>query len=348
MYDAVYIPYGVHRTNLTGRYYMSIFCKRINFKPFEYPEVERYKEAVQHSYWLVSEWNFQSDVQDFHTKLGLPQKESIKRTLLAISQIEVSVKKFWTNLGQRFPKAEFEQVGVVCGESEVRHSDAYSHLLHVLDLNDEFENLMTVPAIKGRVDYLAKYLSGSTKSNQEYSLTLALFSIFVENVSLFSQFAIIKSFNKHLNVLKDIDNVVQATQKEEMIHCLLGVYLINQIKNEFPEWFDDDFYKKIAKASEKAYKAECEIIDWIFENGELPFLSKDSLKEFIKNRFNESSVMIGGKPIFEIDKNKLKNLKWFEEEIHAEVATDFFHKRPVSYSARQYSIKEEDLFDEQK
>ena len=50
--------------------------------------------------------------------------------------------------------------------------------------------------------------------------------MYVEYVSLFSQFLIVKSFNKHMNVLKDIDNVVQATQKEEVIHALFGVFLV--------------------------------------------------------------------------------------------------------------------------
>lgn len=324
---------------------MSIFDKRIAFKPFEYPEIIQYKEAINHSYWLVSEWNFSSDVQDFNVTLNHVERAAIKNTLLAISQIEVAVKKFWTKLGDRFPKPEFEQVGVTCGESEVRHADAYSHLLQVLNLNEDFATLLTVPAIQGRVDYLNRYLAcANEKNNQEYTLMLTLFSIFIENISLFSQFAIIKSFNKHRGVLKDIDNVVQATQKEELIHALLGVYIINQVKEEFPEWFNKDFYSRIYDASTKAFTAECGIIDWIFAAGELPFLPKATLKEFIKNRFNESIAMIGGEPVFKVDELKLEKLRWFNEEILGEVHTDFFHKRPVTYSKKVKSIKEEDLF----
>ena len=48
---------------------MSIFDKRVAFKPFEYPEVLEYKNAINHSYWLVSEWNFYGDVQDFNVRL---------------------------------------------------------------------------------------------------------------------------------------------------------------------------------------------------------------------------------------------------------------------------------------
>lgn len=324
---------------------MSIFEKRTAFKPFEYPEITGYKDAINHSYWLVSEFNFLSDIHDFNVKLNDVERNILKNAMLAISQIEVSVKKFWTKLGDRFPKAEFEQVGVTFGESEVRHADAYSHLLQVLGLNDDFALLLQNPVIQGRVDYLTKYLKGaSDNSNENYTLTLTLFSIFIENVSLFSQFLIIKSFNKKMNILKDIDNVVQATQKEETVHALLGVYIIKQIQNEFPDWFNEDFYAKLYRACKKAYESECNIIDWIFESGELPFMSKDVVKEFVKQRFNDSLSMIGGEKVFEVDSEKLNEVKWFEEEIYAEVNTDFFHKKPVNYSKKTKSITTEDLF----
>lgn len=324
---------------------MSIFERRVAFKPFEYGEITQYKDAINHSYWLVSEWNFISDVQDFNVKLNDVEKNAIKNTLLAISQIEVSVKKFWTKLGDRFPKPEFEQVGVTFGESEVRHADAYSHLLQILNLNNDFEMLLQNPVIQGRVDYLTKYLKGaSDNSNENYTLTLALFSLFIENISLFSQFAIIKSFNKHKNILKDIDNVIQATQKEELIHAMFGTYVINQIRKEYPQWFNEEFFDKIYRACKKAFDAESKIIDWIFEAGDIDFISKESLKEFIKNRFNESIIGIGGKPVFDIDKDKLKPFDWFNQEIYAEVSTDFFHKKPTTYSKKSKPVTSEDLF----
>lgn len=653
---------------------MAIFDRRVAFKPFEYPDLTVFKDAINHSYWLVSEWNFTSDVQDFHTRLDSRERNAVKNTLLAISQIEVAVKKFWTRLGDRFPKPEFEQVGVTCGESECydeqteiltnkgwklfkdlakadkvaqfnisdnsinftlpknhiikhyqglmhhyyskgtdimitpshellvshpvyhgyikrkscdglwgrnytyptsgkatcnnaviftdidrlliaiqadgclygctpsgkgrrdfmfnlnksrkilrlidildklhieytksirpnngmtvinarlpddinidvsdikgfdyinlecvnddyavqfinelsywdagshgnkgnftyyntneaainkvqaiatlgqissnkainrtdiqsldkllpdgsrkltaktcyalnityhhektypyrieipydgtvycvevesgaivtrrnkrvavcgncRHADAYSHLLTVLNLNSDFEKLLEVPAIQGRVGYLNKYLANAqAKANQDYTLTLTLFSLFIENVSLFSQFVVMKSFNKYMNILKDIDNVVQATMKEEQLHALLGVHIINQIKLEYPQWFTDSFYQQIQDASHKAYQAECGIINWIFEQGELPFLSKYTLKEFIKQRFNESCKLINCPQPFDVNKQELVKLQWFEDEIYGQVNADFFHKRPVTYSKKMHAITAEDLF----
>lgn len=648
---------------------VSVFDKRVAFKPFEYPEILKYQDAINHSYWLVSEWNFISDIQDFN-QLSTIEKEAIKRAMLAISQIEVSVKEFWAKLGDRFPKAEFKQVGITFGESECfddqtevltnngwrffhdlkesdlvaqycieggkisftkplkyvkrfytgkmhhyynkctdlmvtpnhdiivmhpqhstytkkqsvagrwgrnyrypcagigtssdplhfteldrllialqsdgclfgncpsgqgrrdftfrfskqrkinrlleicknlgiellssikengqktfngrlpdeapdvskikdfsyiditrvdykyanaflneikhwdssiagknftyynsndkavdtvqiiatlgekcsnkginrteeqlldqptpdgkrrmscktiyalnitnynkktypyrtevnyngnvycvtvnsgcvvtrrgcrvaisgncRHANAYSRLLEILGLNDEFNTLLDNPIIQGRVDYLTKYLKGaSDNSNEGFTLTLSLFSLFIENVSLFSQFLIIKSFNKYTALLKDIDNVVQATQQEENIHALFGMEIIGIIKKEFPEWFNEEFYTKLYRACKKAYESEEKIVDWIFENGELSFLSKEAVKEFIKHRFNVSIQSIGGEKVFEIDYDLLDSINWFEEELVGDVSTDFFHKKPTTYTKFNKSIQAEDLF----
>jgi ribonucleoside-diphosphate reductase beta chain len=323
----------------------SIFKRRDAFKPFEYHDMAEYKTAIQHAYWLVSEFNFIADIHEFHVLLSDAERSAIARALLAISQIEVSVKRFWAQIGQRFPKAEIEQVGMVFAESEVRHADAYSHLLQLLGLEEEFDGILKVPAIRARVDYLQNALQGASKvEDEEYALTLSLFSLFIENVSLFSQFAVVKSFNRHRRVLKDVDNVVQATQKEEQIHALFGACLVNHIRREKPQWFNAEFYSRLHNAARQALDAETRIIDWIFAEGEMPFLSRAALVEFIKHRLNESLAMIGSKKLFTIDPVLLQDLAWFTDEIAADVHTDFFHKRPVTYTKHSQAYSADALF----
>ena len=324
---------------------MSIFDKRVAFKPFEYPELYDFVDAINHSYWIHTEYSYDSDIQDFKVNLNKIEKNAVKNAMLAISQIEVNVKRFWSNLYAQFPKPEFDALGNTFGESEVRHSRAYSHVLELLGFNKAFDELIENPVIQGRIDYLAKYLKNAGSNNKElYTLTLTLFSLFVENCSLFSQFYIIKSFNKQKNTFKGIDNVIQATMKEEKLHALAGAYIINLIKKENPEWFNEEFYKTIERACKKAYAAEEKIIDWIFELGELTFLSKENVLEFTKNRFNESLKMIGANPIFEINRKLLKESEWFNVEVDSETHTDFFHKTPTAYQKKAQAITEDDIF----
>ena len=322
-----------------------IFKKRVNLKPYEYPELLEYVDAIRHSYWIHTEFGFTGDIQDFKVNINDAERSAITKTMLAIAQIEVSVKTFWGDIYKKMPKPEIGSVGATFSESEVRHQDAYSHLLEILGMNEEFNAVKTEPVIMDRIEYLEKAVRNArSDNNKEYTQSILLFSLFIEHVSLFSQFLIIMAFNKHKNVFKGISNVVEATSKEEQIHGLFGIDVINIIKKENPEWFDDRYAEHIVTACEDAFESESKIIDWIFEEGELDFLPKAVINEFIKNRFNNSLQSIGMPKVFEIDEKLLEESEWFDDEVIATKHVDFFDKRSINYNKRQSSVTAEDLF----
>lgn len=322
-----------------------IFEKRVNLKPYEYPEFIEYVDAIRHSYWIHTEFNFTSDIHDFKVSITEQERNALKNAMLAIAQIEVAVKTFWGDVYKKLPKPEIAAVGSTFAESEVRHQDAYSHLLEILGLNSEFEKIRDVPVIMNRIKYLEKSIAhAQSDDNRDYAQAVLLFSLFIEHVSLFSQFLIIMSFNKFKNLFKGISNAVEATSKEEQIHGLFGIDIINIIREEHPEWFDDKYGKFITQSCREAFSAESNIIDWIFEEGDLEFLPKETIKEFIKNRFNNSLVSIGLDRIFEIDEGLLEETNWFDDEVIGTKHLDFFVKRSINYSKRKASITSDDLF----
>lgn len=322
-----------------------IFKKRINLKPYEYPELTEYKDAIRHSYWLHTDYNYTSDIQDYNVNVTEVERNALKNAMLAIAQVEVAVKTFWGDVYTRMPKPEIGDVGATFSESESRHSDAYSHLLEILGLNGEFEKIGDIPALSGRVDYLTKHVDlAKTSDDRDYMLSIILFSLFIEHVSLFSQFLIIMSFNKHRNLFKGMSNVIEATSKEEQIHGLFGIELINIIREEHPEWFDEDLKETVEKACIESYEAEKEVIDWIFENGELDFLSKDVVLEFVKGRLNGSLVSIGFDEVFDVDESLIEETDWFDDELLATKHVDFFVKRSINYTKKSRSITGDDLF----
>ncbi|MCA9360158.1 ribonucleotide-diphosphate reductase subunit beta [Candidatus Nomurabacteria bacterium] len=337
-----YIIYRNARKKLRER---DIFAKRQNLKPYEYPELYEYTSAIRHSYWVHTEFNFTSDVQDFHINVSESERSAIKNSMLAIAQIEVAVKTFWGDIYKKMPKPEIGAVGATFAESEVRHTDAYSHLLEILGLNDEFTNIKNIPVIQKRMNYLEKVNElARTSEDREYSHAVLLFALFVEHVSLFSQFLIMMSFNKHKNLFKGISNAVEATSKEENLHGMFGIDVINIIKDEHPEWFDESCNNLIIESCREAYEAESDIVDWIYEKGELDFLPAANVKEFIKHRLNNSLVSIGLPRIFEVSEALLEETDWFDNEVIATKHVDFFNKRSINYNKRSASVTSDDLF----
>ena len=105
-----------------------------------------------------------------------------------------------------------------------------------------------------------------------------------------------------------------------------------------------DSIKEVNRLCREAYKAESSIVDWIYGNSELDFLPKDTVKEFLKHRFNQSLTSIGMKEVFEIDKDMIKTTEWFIEESLTTTNVDFFVKRATTYSKKSKSFSEDDLF----
>jgi len=337
--------YILYRNEQARNRETNIFEKRINLKPYEYPQLNEYVDAIRHSYWIHTEFNYTSDIQDFKTGLNDTERSAIKNTMLAISQIEVAVKTFWGDIYNKMPKPEIGSVGATFAESEVRHHDAYSHLLEILGLNNEFKSLKKKPVIMRRVHYLETAVKNAkSEDNREFAESILLFSLFIEHVSLFSQFLIIMAFNKHKNVLKGISNVVEATSKEEQIHGDFGIDVIKIIKAENPTWFNKEYELLTQDLCREAYESESKIIDWIFEEGELDFLPKAVINEFIKNRFNNSLESINIGKVFEVDETLLAETEWFDDEIIGTKHGDFFVKRSIAYTKRSKSITSDDLF----
>jgi len=322
-----------------------IFEEQISRKPDHYPWAEEFIEAMHNGFWTDKEFSFTSDVQDFSVNLNDTEREMIIRTLSAIGQIEVAVKKFWSKLGDNLPHPSLTDLGFVMANVEVIHNNAYERLLKVLGLEDVFEQNLKLDFIEGRVRYLRKYNHRFYKdSKKQYVYALILFTLFVENVSLFSQFYVINWFNRYRNVLKDTGQQVKYTRNEENIHALAGIKIINTIREEHPELFDDGLEEKILEESQAAFKAESQIVDWMINGYSEKGISAPILKEFIKNRINESLEQIGFKKAFDVDKQLLVNTIWFEEELLGNNATDFFHTRPVEYAKNSQTFDAEDLF----
>ena len=324
---------------------MGIFEKRINYKPFEYPEILDFTESINRSFWVHSEVDFTADVQDFHTHLNESEQQAIKRSLLAIAQIEVAVKSFWGDLYNHFPKPEFNGLGSTFAECEFRHSEAYSRLLSVLGNDKEFEKMIEIPPIKKRINYLSEALK-HTKSDdkKKYVFSLILFSILIENVSLFSQFGIILSFTRFNGLMKNVSNIIAWTSVDEQVHANAGIYLVNQIKKEYPDFFDENTKAEINKIVVQSIAVESEILDWIFKEGQLKSIRKADLLNFMKFRVDESLKEIGMTKVFNITAEQYQPMAWFEEEVFANSLDDFFAKRPVDYTKHDKSITADDLF----
>lgn len=315
---------------------MGLLDKRISYKPFEYPEVMQFIEAINKSFWVHSEVDFTADIQDFHANLNDKEREVVKRSLLSIAQVEVGVKTFWGNLYNMFPKPEMNGLGSTLAENEFRHSEAYSQLIEVLGYTKEFEEIINIPVFQKKLEFINWNLSEASNPVSR----LLFFTIVIENSSLFSQFANILSFTRFKGYMKNVSNIIAWTSIDEQTHANAGIYLLNILQKE-GHIINEDHLKH---AIRDYIDQESKLLDWIYEEGELDFLTKEDMLNFMKYRVDESLVKLGFDKMFNITQEQYKAMKWFEEEVFSNAMDDFFAKRPVDYTKHDKSINSNDLF----
>lgn len=316
-----------------------LFDKRVHYKPFEYPEVLTFIEKINQTYWVHSEVNFDADLQEFRTQLTQAEQSAILNCLKAISQIEVAVKSYWGNLYNYIPKPEFAGLGATFAENEFRHSEAYSRLLDVLGIND-FADFCQLAPIQKRIEYLSTVNQKNIKDAYTFCRSMAIFSIAVENASLFSQFATVLSFQRFKGLMKNMADQISWTSLDEDKHMSAGIWIINKAVEEYRINLDT-LFSEIRCVILECSEAEDEIIDLIFEEGELDFLPKIKLKQFFRYRIDRALEKMHMPTVFGITKHPML---WFDEIVFGPNQKDFFVSRPADYSKHDMVFSADDLF----
>lgn len=326
---------------------MGLFDRQISRKPNLYPWTQEIINALWTSHWTPNEFNFRSDLNQFYNDLSDEERGVVTRTLAAIGQIEIAVKRFWCDLGIHFPHPSMSDMGIVMGNNEVIHNQAYEKLLEVLRLQSAFDEALQEPVIKGRVEYLKKYNERAfVDRRKQYIYAIMLFALFVENTSLFGQFYIILNFNRFKAVLKDTAQQVAYTKHEEDLHAQAGLLLINTLRQEYPEYFDEELQERVERECRESLEHEFKIIDWILQGYEAENLSAPILKAYVQNRLSKAIVDCGYSPITLTPEQEslLGYSQWMDEDVTGGTLTDFFQKRPIDYAKNNRSFNEEELF----
>lgn len=316
-----------------------IFKPRAQFKPFEYPQLTKFIDLIHNTFWTHTEVDFTADINDYLVNLTSVEKDIFRKSLLGIAQIEVDVKCFWGDIYKFLPKPEINGLGSTFAGNEWIHSQAYSHLLTILGLEKDFNEINTIPILVKKREFNQTKLNGS-----DIVTKLIYFTIGIENASLFSQFGNILAFTRFKGLMKNTSNIISWTSADEQNHANAGIALLNIIFDENPQ-IRETYNQKYVETILKEYMSlENELLDWIYESGEIGFFTKEDMLNYMKHRLDNSIIQMGYSKVFNITSDQYKPMKWFDEEVFADSLDDFFAKRPTDYTKHDKSFSMNDIF----
>jgi ribonucleoside-diphosphate reductase beta chain len=325
---------------------MSIFEKTKHIDP-KYQHLDKYVNIMYRGFWTPAKYEKlikEVDAPHYFNSMEKLDQDVVSRCILAISIVEDKVKTYWSSLALDIPQTIIGDVGGLFGMSEVTHRRSYHSLAE--NLHIDTDNLNRFEALKGRIEYLAKYVESDPKiiGKKRILKKLVLFTSLVERCSLFTQFYILMSYAYRNRGLKTISALQETTAIEEVTHYSFGIDLVNIIKEELPQMWDEYMVELVTDNIKVAYQSELNLIDWFFENGVPEHLTKEEVINFLNYNFNVISKDLGLDIVYPVD-DKLyqERNEWFTVKVFTTSEPDFFDQAVSGYASEEEEIDLDDF-----
>jgi ribonucleoside-diphosphate reductase beta chain len=315
--------------------------ERSHFKPFNYPWA--YDAWIKHeqAHWLHTEVPMIEDVKDWKNRLTENEKQFLTHIFRFFTQGDIDVAGGYVrNYLPYFPQPEIRMMLAGFAAREALHIAAYSHLIETLGLPETtYNQFLEYQEMRDKHDYVLaeanKELNSATVAKN-----IALFSAFTEGMQLFSSFIMLLNFPRQ-GKMKGMGQIVTWSIVDETLHAESMIKLFRAYVEENREIWNDDLKSQIYVIATKMVELEDRFIDLSFGMGDMPGLSADDVKRYIRYIVDRRLISLGLKGIMKVKKNPLP---WVEEMINAPTHTNFFENKATDYAKGALSGQWEDVW----
>lgn len=295
------------------------------YKPFKFPWADKIRQDHESGHWTAQEVkNLGDDEVQFKTKLSPGQKDFIVNILKMFTQSDVQVGKVYQEI--LIPAIKNNEVRCMYSSfvaREALHQEAYALLNDTLGLPDSiYSEFLTNPSLKKKYDVLEISLDKNL-SKIEQIKEVAAKMVFLEGVSLFASFIMLMNFKRAASggLMAGMCSVVDWSVRDEQKHVEGHLALLDSIGRPNANVIKD-FAKQVVEA-------EDEFVDFAFNKYEIPGLTKEEVKQYIRYLTDRRLIQLGVKGIFKVKTNPIS---WTDEVFTANKFGNFFEATITSYS----------------
>lgn len=301
----------------------------------DYPQaIDAARRAFQ-TLWSAEELGVEKDENDVRTMLTDGERHGLTTVLKLFTQYELHIgDEFWSGKFKRmFPRPDIQRAANAFAFTEINsHAPFYDLINKTLNLaTEEFYNSWKEdPVLVDRMKFVEGYLA-----TQDPYKCLAAFS-FMEGAVLYSNFAYIKSFNMGgYNMIPHIAAGVDISCKEEHSHFMFSSWTYRQLMLEeedlglIDETKKKDLQEMCLRIARSIYVHECQIVEKIFEKGDIRTITKEEILHFIRNRIDVCLQGLNCEPLFGDPDGTVSD--WFYDALSTYKFADFFANNQIQY-----------------
>ena len=305
---------------------MSLLGTRDYYKPFDHPWMFDYYSQQNQMHWFPEDVPLHNDVKDWQTMTD-EEKNLLTQIFRLFTQSDVDVGSGYVDRYMRiFKKPEARMMMSAFANMESIHQHAYSLLLDTVGMPEvEYKAFAEYEAMADKHEYInsVKVAKGDRKS---IAKALAIYSGFTEGLQLFSSFIILLNFPR-FGKMKGMGQIITYSIRDESMHVEAMTKLFREFIQENIDLWTDDFKSEIYQACRDMVDLEDRFLDLVFEQGDIPGLSKKEMQEYIRYIADRRLLQLGLKTNYNVKDNPLN---WLDDVLGVE-HQNFFEGRATTY-----------------
>ncbi|MBE59523.1 MAG: ribonucleotide-diphosphate reductase subunit beta [Gammaproteobacteria bacterium] len=292
------------------------------------------------NHWMPQEINMTQDIALWRSSDGLSADERmiIKRNLgffstadsLVANNLVLSIYRLVTN-------PECRQYLLRQAFEEAIHTHAYQYCIESLGMDEGeiFNMYREIPAVAKKAAWALKYTqaignpqfqTGTTENDQELLQNLIAFYCVLEGLFFYCGFSQILSMGRR-NKMTGVAEQFQYILRDESMHVNFGVDVINQVKNENPQLWTQEFQAKMTQMILEGLALEIEYARDTMPRGVLG-MNAQMMEEYLKFITNRRLTQIGLSEQFPGVENPFP---WMSEIMDLRKEKNFFETRVTEY-----------------
>jgi ribonucleoside-diphosphate reductase beta chain len=255
------------------------------------------------------------------------EKNLLTQIFRLFTQSDVDVGAGYVDRYMRiFKKPEARMMMSSFANMESIHQHAYSLLLDTVGMPEvEYKAFAEYEAMADKHEYInaVKVTRGDKKS---IAKALAIYSGFTEGLQLFSSFIILLNFPR-FGKMKGMGQIITYSIRDESMHVEAMTKLFREFIKENIDLWTDDFKKEIYQACREMVDLEDRFLDLVFEQGDIPGLTKKEMQQYIRYIADRRLLQLGLKTNYNVKENPLN---WLDDVLGVE-HQNFFEGRATTY-----------------
>ncbi|MFV0317534.1 MAG: ribonucleotide-diphosphate reductase subunit beta [Microthrixaceae bacterium] len=323
---------------------------RLTLRPMRYPQFyDMYRDAIRNT-WTVEEIDFSDDIVDLQRKLLPAEKHLISRLVAFFATGDSIVSNnLVLNLYKHINSPEARMYLSRQLYEEALHVQFYLTLLdnYIPDLEERrqaFAAIENIPSIAAKGDFCFRWIDSinsldelsSREDRKQFLLNLICFAACIEGLFFFGAFAYVY-FLRSKGLLNGLASGTNWVFRDESCHMNFAFEVIDQVRREEPDLFDDDLTERVTTMISEAVEVEYGFAQDLLSEG-IAGMSLTDMREYLQFIADQRLTQLG-MPRRWASKNPFP----FMELQDVQELTNFFER---TVSAYQVGVEGDVAFDE--